>query len=72
MHDIMVKPLPPGCRLTAIFDVRYPFPPIKVIKINPTLSEVMPLWLRSRYVRITAVVRRADLFVYRFALYLFY
>ena len=22
MHDIMVKPLPPGCRLTAIFDVR--------------------------------------------------
>ena len=21
MHDIMVKPLPPGCRLTAIFDV---------------------------------------------------
>jgi metacaspase-1 len=20
MHDIMVKPLPPGCRLTAIFD----------------------------------------------------
>ncbi len=22
MYDIMVKPLPPGCRLTAIFDVR--------------------------------------------------
>ena len=21
LHDIMVKPLPPGCRLTAIFDV---------------------------------------------------
>lgn len=21
MHDIMVKPLPPGCRMTAIFDV---------------------------------------------------
>lgn len=21
MHDWMVKPLPPGCRLTAIFDV---------------------------------------------------
>lgn len=21
MHDIMVRPLPPGCRLTAIFDV---------------------------------------------------
>lgn len=20
MHDIMVRPLPPGCRLTAIFD----------------------------------------------------
>lgn len=20
MHDILVKPLPPGCRLTAIFD----------------------------------------------------
>lgn len=22
MHDIMVRPLPPGCRMTAIFDVR--------------------------------------------------
>lgn len=21
MHDIMIKPLPPGCRMTAIFDV---------------------------------------------------
>lgn len=21
MHDIMVRPLPPGCRMTAIFDV---------------------------------------------------
>jgi hypothetical protein len=24
MHDIMVKPLPAGCRLTAIFDVSTP------------------------------------------------
>ena len=24
MHDIMVKPLPAGCRLTSIFDVRFP------------------------------------------------
>lgn len=23
LHDIMVKPLPPGCRLTAIFDVGF-------------------------------------------------
>ena len=23
MHSIMVKPLPPGCRLTAIFDVSH-------------------------------------------------
>jgi hypothetical protein len=22
LHEIMVKPLPPGCRLTCIFDVR--------------------------------------------------
>ena len=27
MHDIMVKPLPPGCRLTAIFDVSWVFRP---------------------------------------------
>ncbi|KAI0285653.1 caspase domain-containing protein [Russula brevipes] len=25
MHDIMVKPLPPGCRLTAIFDASLPY-----------------------------------------------
>jgi hypothetical protein len=46
MHDIMVKPLPPGCRLTAIFDVSWVFRPGPT---NPLTSERTSLAILGRY-----------------------
>ena len=55
MHEIMVKPLPRGCRLTAMFDVSY----INNIMqyeytddVSLDVSAVLPFWDRSRFVNI--------------------
>jgi hypothetical protein len=53
MHDILVKPLPRGCRLTAMFDVSY----INNIMqheytddVSLDVSAVLPFWDRSGFV----------------------
>jgi hypothetical protein len=41
MHDILVKTLPAGCRLTAIFDVGLHFHFVVSVLVNTNTSEVL-------------------------------
>ena len=52
MHDIMVKPLPPQCRLTAIFDVSWVH--FRPSPTNPltTLIAVLSFWDVARFVHV--------------------
>ena len=50
MHDILVKPLPPGCRLTAIFDVSLSHSPIKLKLTSLPSAPVLSFWLRPGHV----------------------
>lgn len=49
MHDIMVKPLPAGCRLTAIFDVSSHLTPVVCLGLMTpflhSLAILVPLWV---------------------------
>ena len=49
MHEIMVKPLPRGCRLTAMFDVSY-IDNIMAYEYTDDVSAVLPFWDRSWFV----------------------
>jgi hypothetical protein len=42
MHELLVQPLPQGCRLTAIFDVGQIFIDLSISTLKSTLSAVIP------------------------------